>query len=116
MTDDELFADIQHPADAASPDALVDPFGGPNGGNGPSPFAEGLNPDQLDAVAGRMLFTDLPGTLSPFARKGDRGRTLEETWIRWTGGGASPLGRPIQSYAADERLGWRPLRPSEVGR
>ncbi len=48
MTDDELFADeIPHPADGASPDSLVAPFGG----NGPSPFAEGLNPDQLDAVA-----------------------------------------------------------------
>ncbi len=48
MTDDELFADaIPHPADSSSPDALADPrFSG-----GPSPFAEGLNPDQLDAVA-----------------------------------------------------------------
>ena len=48
MTDDELFADaIAHPAGSASPDALADPgFSG-----GPSPFAEGLNPDQLDAVA-----------------------------------------------------------------
>jgi len=47
MTDDELFADIPHPADTASPDVFVAPFAG----NGPSPFAEGLNPDQLDAVA-----------------------------------------------------------------
>ena len=47
MTDDELFADIPHPADGASPDAVVDPFTR----KGPSPFAEGLNPDQLDAVA-----------------------------------------------------------------
>jgi len=56
MTDDELFADaaavyqradIPHPADSASPDARFDQrFSG-----GPSPFAEGLNPDQLDAVA-----------------------------------------------------------------
>jgi DNA helicase II / ATP-dependent DNA helicase PcrA len=44
MTDDELFADdIPHPADGGSPDAIGD--------RGPSPFAEGLNPDQLDAVA-----------------------------------------------------------------
>jgi DNA helicase-2/ATP-dependent DNA helicase PcrA len=52
MTDDELFADaaaehqradIPHPADSASPDAIAD--------RGPSPFSEGLNPDQLDAVA-----------------------------------------------------------------
>ena len=48
MTDDELFADdIPHPAEGASPDAVGDPFTR----NGPSPFAEGLNPDQLDAVA-----------------------------------------------------------------
>jgi hypothetical protein len=71
-------------------------------------FVDAMALDQLDAVAGRMLFTDLPGTLSPFARRGDRGRTLEETWIRWTGGDASPLGRPLESFAADERMGWRP--------
>ncbi len=57
MTDEELFADIPHPADrpGADPTGQVDveapdtgPFG--EGGRGPSPFAEGLNPDQLDAV------------------------------------------------------------------
>lgn len=71
-------------------------------------FVDAMALDQLDAVAGRMLFTDLPGTLSPFARTGDRGRTLEETWIRWTGGEQSPLGRSLESFAADERMGWRP--------
>lgn len=71
-------------------------------------FVDRMALDQLDAVAGRMLFADLPATLNPLVRRGDRGRTLEETWIRWTGGDASPLGRPIQSYAADERIGWRP--------
>ncbi len=71
-------------------------------------FVDRMATDQLDAVAGRMLFADLPGTFSPFVKRGDRGRTLEETWIRWTGGPQSPLGRPLQSYAADERLGWRP--------
>jgi hypothetical protein len=71
-------------------------------------FVDRMALDQLDAVAGRMLFADLPATLNPFMRQGDRGRTLEQTWIRWTGGPTSPLGRPIQSYAADERLGWRP--------
>jgi DNA helicase-2/ATP-dependent DNA helicase PcrA len=43
MTDDELFADIPHPADSVSVEAVFN--------RGPSPFAEGLNPDQLDAVA-----------------------------------------------------------------
>jgi DNA helicase-2/ATP-dependent DNA helicase PcrA len=43
MSDAELFADdIPHPADTASEPPQRDP--------GPSPFAEGLNPDQLDAV------------------------------------------------------------------
>ena len=43
MTDDELFADdVPHPADSA-----VDAGAG---SRGPSPFAQGLNPDQLDAV------------------------------------------------------------------
>ncbi len=43
LSDAELFADdIPHPADSAPAHALGDP--------GPSPFAQGLNPDQLDAV------------------------------------------------------------------
>lgn len=72
-------------------------------------FVEQMATDQLDAVAGRMLFADLPGALNPFRKKGDRGRTLEQTWIRWTGGrDASPLARSLQSYAADEQLGRRP--------
>jgi hypothetical protein len=71
-------------------------------------FVDRMAADQLDAVAGRMLFADLPAALSPLARHRDRGRTLESTWIRRTGGPTSPLGRPLQSYAADERLGWRP--------
>lgn len=71
-------------------------------------FVDRMATDQLDAVAGRMLFGDVPAALAPFARESDRGRTLERTWIRWTGGPSSPLGRPLQSYAADERMGWRP--------
>ncbi len=55
MTDDELFGDdIPHPADSPPADAssgatAPGPFDG-GSGRGPSPFAEGLNPDQLDAV------------------------------------------------------------------
>jgi hypothetical protein len=71
-------------------------------------FVDRMATDQLDAVAGRMIFGDVPAALAPFARRNDRGRTLEQTWIRWTGGSTSPLGRPLQSYAADERMGWRP--------
>jgi hypothetical protein len=77
-------------------------------GTGIDEFVNRMATDQLDAVAGRMVFADLPGTLSPFRHDRDRGRTLEETWIRWTGGAESPLGRPLDAYAADERLGWRP--------
>jgi DNA helicase-2/ATP-dependent DNA helicase PcrA len=47
MSDEELFGEIPHPADAAGPfgdDATM------AGAKGPSPFAQGLNPDQLDAV------------------------------------------------------------------
>ena len=41
MTDEQIFADdIPHPAESADAEAR----------RGPSPFAEGLNPDQLDAV------------------------------------------------------------------
>ena len=57
MTDDELFGDdIPHPADSPSAEFVDGPFDG--GSRGPSPFAEGLNPDQLDAVvheAGPLL-------------------------------------------------------------
>ncbi len=77
-------------------------------GTGIDEFVDRMAIDQLDAVAGQMIFSDLPGSLSPFGRSRDRGRTLEQTWIRWTGGSESPLGQPLQSYADDERLGWRP--------
>ncbi|WP_420452645.1 DNA helicase PcrA [Ilumatobacter sp.] len=63
MTDEELFADVPHPAEsseAAPPSASeVDDAdelaraAAPaprRGGSGPSPFTQGLNPDQLDAV------------------------------------------------------------------
>ena len=57
VTDDELFGDVPHPADRPDADPngqleVDDPDQGPFGvgGKGPSPFATGLNPDQLDAV------------------------------------------------------------------
>ena len=59
MTDAEPSADdIPHPADGAEPPpvepevdpAAVDPTDVERSRRGPSPFAEGLNPDQLDAV------------------------------------------------------------------
>jgi DNA helicase-2/ATP-dependent DNA helicase PcrA len=54
MTDEELFADdIPHPADSASADPSSTARPGPfddGSFRGRSPFAEGLNPDQLDAV------------------------------------------------------------------
>ncbi|WP_040492691.1 DNA helicase PcrA [Ilumatobacter nonamiensis] len=58
MTDEQLFADIPHPAesDVEPPsgdeldEAEVVAAAAEPRGKGPSPFVEGLNPDQLDAV------------------------------------------------------------------
>ena len=64
MNDEELFADVPHPAESSSepppPDAVDEtpPEDRPRTSPGPSPFAQGLNPDQLDAVvheAGPLL-------------------------------------------------------------
>jgi hypothetical protein len=74
-----------------------------------SELVDRMAANQLDAVAGYMVFADLISPLNPFLQRGDRGRTLEQTWIRWTGGESlSPLSRPLQDYAVDEYLGWRP--------
>jgi len=48
MTDDELFGDAPHPV-GSEPAGRSASRPAP-GASGPSPFAEGLNPDQLDAV------------------------------------------------------------------
>lgn len=59
MTDEQLFADIPHPAESSSapPPSSEELDQGAEshvdtraGGKGPSPFVDGLNPDQLDAV------------------------------------------------------------------
>ncbi len=56
MSDEELFGDIPHPADAPSAESdqaePTGPFGAESEivSHGLSPFAQGLNPDQLDAV------------------------------------------------------------------
>jgi len=52
MSDEQLFADVPHPADGVDdgpPDDEFD-FEAGGSGRGPSPFARDLNPDQLDAV------------------------------------------------------------------
>lgn len=78
-------------------------------GTSATEFVDQMATNQLDAVAGRLVFADLISPLNPFLQKGDRGKTLERTWARWTGGEQnSSLARPLQSYAAEERLGWRP--------
>ena len=72
-------------------------------------FVERMAADQLDSVAGRMVFADLLSVFNPFLQQGDRGKTLERTWIDLTvGTEVSPLARSLQSYAVDERLGRRP--------
>jgi len=56
MSDEELFGDIPHPVDAPSAESdqaePTGPFGAESEivSHGLSPFAQGLNPDQLDAV------------------------------------------------------------------
>ena len=59
MTDEQLFADVPHPAESSSgPPPTSDELDAgaqatisrPTGQRGPSPFVQGLNPDQLDAV------------------------------------------------------------------
>jgi hypothetical protein len=67
--------------------------------------------DQLDAVVGQFIFSDIPGTLNPLPHQSDRGKVLEKTWKRLAPGAAgtaSPFDRRVQSYAADELLGRRP--------
>jgi hypothetical protein len=67
--------------------------------------------DQLDAVIGQFIFSDIPGALNPFPHETDRGRVLESTWKRLAPGAAgeaSPFDRRLQTYAADELLGRRP--------
>jgi len=60
MTDEQLFADVPHPAESATaPPPTGDELdrgaadaaaAAPRSTGGPSPFVQGLNPDQLDAV------------------------------------------------------------------
>jgi hypothetical protein len=73
--------------------------------------AKRLSEDQLNAVAGCMVFNDIPGLLNPIDRRMDRGRKLEETWEMLTStepDGLSPMQLPLRGFAADELAGWRP--------
>jgi hypothetical protein len=75
----------------------------------PSCSQHGLTEDQLNSVAGCMVFSDLPGLLNPLHRAMDRGQKIEEAWIRLNGGPEkSPLHRRLRALAPDERAGWRP--------
>ncbi|MGO9599248.1 MAG: patatin-like phospholipase family protein [Isosphaeraceae bacterium] len=71
---------------------------------------ERLSEDQLNAVAGCLVFNDIPGLFNPIERQLDRGRKLEETWemLTSTKGAPSPMKRPLRGFAADELAGWRP--------
>ena len=75
-----------------------------------APRAEsGLADDQLSAVAGCLVFNDLPGMLNPIQRHVDRGRKMEETWSRLTKvNGKSAFDMPLRGLIADELAGWRP--------
>ena len=70
MTDEQLFADVPHPAETAAEPPPGDDFE-PEAPRtrGPSPFVQGLNPEQLDAVVhdtGPLLVVAGAGT----ARRG----------------------------------------------
>jgi hypothetical protein len=69
-----------------------------------------LEQDYLTPVANQMILGDLPGMLIwPFTNTGDRGRSLESSWIDRTGGPErSPLNRPFRDLAGGELAGWRP--------
>ena len=67
-------------------------------------FVDRMATDQLDAVAGRMLFADLPAALSPLARHRDRGRTLESTWIRCRPSSSSASSRTPTTSACRRRF------------
>ncbi len=71
-----------------------------------------LTRNQLDSVIGQMIYSDIPGSLNPFPRKADRGRTLEKSWARIArdagAGTPSPFERSIRELAAGEAAGWRP--------
>src|SRR5262249_52748846 len=74
------------------------------------PALERMAEDQLSSAAGCLVFNDFPGLLNPLSREVDRGRKLEEAWVRLgrISPKFSPLERALKCYAADERDGWKP--------
>ncbi|AGA31318.1 patatin-like phospholipase family protein [Singulisphaera acidiphila] len=83
---------------------------GPRGFQDLDQQVEQMGQDQLNGVAGCMIFSDIPALLNPFPRNFDRGKALERTWklLTTVEGVKSPLARPIRGFAADELLGRRP--------
>ena len=69
-----------------------------------------LAANQLDSVAGSLVFNDIPALLNPIRRNSDRGRKLEEAWKRITAeaDGPSAFATKFRDLSAGERAGWRP--------
>lgn len=61
--------------------------------------------DYLTPVVRRLVMGDFPSIFDPRVQKDDRGRELDRTFCRNTGG---VLGRPLRDLAPGEWAGWRP--------
>jgi hypothetical protein len=74
---------------------------------------ESLSQDFLTPLVRRAILTDLPGWLSPWPLKHDRGRALEEAWSRHLKDPRRPrcagaLEQTFEQMLPGEREGWRP--------
>lgn len=65
----------------------------------------GVCKDFLTPIVHTLVTHDLPRIFSPFQRSWDRGRRLEETWVKELHG---QLDVPLADLAKDEIAGWRP--------
>jgi hypothetical protein len=72
--------------------------------------------DYLTPLTQRLVFNDIPGWLSPWPAKSDRGQALEEAWNKYLqqdpeaapGAGKGALNVTFESIREEERKGMRP--------
>jgi hypothetical protein len=68
--------------------------------------------DFLTPVVQRAVLTDIPGWLSPWPLKFDRGQVLEQAWTEKLlvpdAPACRPMGMTFDNLAGGERSGWRP--------
>jgi hypothetical protein len=72
-----------------------------------------LSSDFLTPLTQRMIITDVPGWLSPWPLKHDRGQELEKAWVKRLkaprkGGDKLPLEMTFSDLRQGELEGWRP--------